>query len=341
LKLSPQRIAAFLRDPGNCRVVLLYGEDHGLVRDRAGALTRSVAGATDDPFLVAELGRDELRRLPDEAASLPLTGGRRVVRVREATDAAVAPVAELLKGQSPALVILEAPGLAARSRLRSLVEGASDGAAIACYPEEGRALAETVRGVLTEADVSIDPDALAWIGDQLGADRVSTRSESEKLALYAGPGGRIDLEAAMACVGDLAGLSLDDALFAATEGDVARADRALELAMAEGGTAVGVVRAGLLHLQRLHRARLAVDEGQSGADAVKNARPPVFFRRIGAFSRALDFWGSESLMSAMAGLAETERACKRTGAPDLVLARNAILALARRAAAARARSRTT
>jgi DNA polymerase-3 subunit delta len=195
--------------------------------------------------------------------------------------------------------------------------------------------------VLTEADVSIDPDALAWIGDQLGADRVSTRSESEKLALYAGPGGRIDLEAAMACVGDLAGLSLDDALFAATEGDVARADRALELAMAEGGTAVGVVRAGLLHLQRLHRARLAVDEGQSGADAVKNARPPVFFRRIGAFSRALDFWGSESLMSAMAGLAETERACKRTGAPDLVLARNAILALARRAAAARARSRTT
>ena len=49
-----------------------------------------------------------------------------------------------------------------------------------------------------------------------------------------GPGGRVDLEAAMACVGDLAGLSLDDALFAATEGDVATADRALELAMAEG-----------------------------------------------------------------------------------------------------------
>ena len=43
----------------------------------------------------------------------------------------------------------------------------------------------------------------------------------------------------MACVGDLAGLSLDDALFAATEGDVARADRALELAIAEGATPVG------------------------------------------------------------------------------------------------------
>ncbi len=104
---------------------------------------------------------------------------------------------------------------------------------------------------------------MAWVSDQLGADRVSTRGEAEKLALYAGPGGRVDLDAAMACVGDLAGLSLDDALFAATEGDVARTDRALELALAEGATPVGVLRAGLMHLQRLHRVRLAMDEGLS------------------------------------------------------------------------------
>jgi hypothetical protein len=44
-------------------------------------------------------------------------------------------------------------------------------------------------------------------------------------------------------------------------------------------------------------------------------------------------------MAAMAGLAEAERACKRTGAPDDVLARNAVLALARRAAAGAMRRR--
>jgi DNA polymerase III subunit delta len=37
----------------------------------------------------------------------------------------------------------------------------------------------------------------------------------------------------------------------------------------------------------------------------------------------------------MAALADAERACKRTGAPDLVMSRNAILTLARRAAAGR------
>ena len=339
MKLPPQRVPAFLRDPGSCRVVLLYGEDHGMIRDRAATLVRSVAGSLDDPFLVAELGREDTGRLAEEAASLALTGGRRVVRLRETTDAATEQVAAILKGNSPALLVLEASGLATRSRLRSLVEAAPDGAAIACYPEEGRSLADTIRAVLTEAGVGIDADALSWLSDQLGADRVSTRGEADKLALYVGPGGRVDLDAAMACVGDLAGLSLDDALFAATEGDVTRADRALELAVAEGATPVGLLRAGLMHLQRLHRVRLTVDEGLSTADAVKGARPPVFFRRVRAFNQAVELWSSAALMAAMAGLAEAERACKRTGTPDGVLSRNAVLALARRAAAAGARGR--
>lgn len=333
MKVPPQRVVGFLRDPGASRVVLLYGEDHGMIRDYAASLVRRIAGSLDDPFLVAELTREETGRLADEAASLALTGGRRVVRLRETTDAALDQVSTILKGAAPALVVLEAPGLATRSRLRSLIEAAPDGAAIACYPEEGRALSDTICSVLSEAGVAIDADALSWVTDQLGADRVSTRQEAEKLALYIGPGGRVDLDSAMACVGDLAGLSLDDALFAATEGDVARADRALELAVAEGATAVGVVRAALMHLQRLHRLRLAVDEGLSAAEAVKGARPPVFFRRVGAFTRALGLWSSTGLMAAMAGLAEAERACKRTGAPDEVLSRSAVLTLARRAAA--------
>ena len=43
--------------PGDCRVVLLYGEDAGMIRERAETLVRTVAGSLDDPFLVAELTR--------------------------------------------------------------------------------------------------------------------------------------------------------------------------------------------------------------------------------------------------------------------------------------------
>ena len=62
MKLLPARIPAFLRDPGDCRVVLLFGEDAGMIRDRAEALVRAVAGALDDPFLVTELPREAIRQ---------------------------------------------------------------------------------------------------------------------------------------------------------------------------------------------------------------------------------------------------------------------------------------
>ncbi len=342
MQLAPAAVASFLRDPRDVRVILLFGDDAGMIRDRAEGLVRTIAGSLDDPFLVTELPRDAIATLPDEAAGLSLTGGRRVIRVRDATEAAAGPVQALLKSRASALVVLEAPTIPSRSRLRTLLEAAPDGAAIGCYPEEGRALEQSIRAALAAAHVTIEPDAATWLIDHLGADRAATRNELEKLALYVGPGGRIDLDAAMACIGDLAGLSLDDALFAATEGDVATADRALELALAEGAAAVQILRAGIGHLQRLHRARLAMDErGLSAADATKSLRPPLFYRRVASFYRALKLWGHEPLMAAIAGMAEAERGCKRTGWPDVVLCRSAILTLARRAFATNARDNPT
>src|ERR1700722_7631591 len=117
---------------------------------------------------------------------MPLTGGRPVVRVRDATDAATAPVQAVLQSRAQALVVLEAPGLASRSKLRSLLDAAPDGAAIACHPEEGRALEERIRHGLKATGVGVDRDALAWLTGPLGADQVSTQAELEKLALYAG-----------------------------------------------------------------------------------------------------------------------------------------------------------
>jgi DNA polymerase-3 subunit delta len=338
MKLDARRLPEFLRDPGECRVVLLYGDDAGLIRERAEALVRAVAGSLDDPFRVVELDRDSAPRLPEEAASLPLTGGRRVVRLREGADTVAGVVAEVLRGIADSLVVLEAPGLAGRSRLRSLVENAPEAAAIGCYKEEGSALEGTIRSTLAALGVAAEPGAVSWLAMQLGTDRASTRQELEKLAVYAGAGGHVDLAAAMACVGDLTALSLEDALFAATEGNLATTDRALSLALAEGASPVGVLRAGLMHLQRLHRIRLAVQGGVPVRDAVRAARPPVFFRRVAAVSRAIVLWKANALRGAMVRCSEAERNCKRSAAPAEAICRDALIWLASRAqAAARAR----
>lgn len=337
MKLDSRRVEAFLRDPGNCRAVLFHGEDTGLVRARGAALLRQVAGSTDDPFRVVELEREAADRIPEEMAALSLMGGRRVIRVRDAGDSMLASVERALKGTGTALLILEAPGLPGRSKLRALLEKLPDAAAIPCYPVTGRDLQVLIRGMLEEARIACDAEALTWLGDQLGADQAVTVREIEKLILYVGPGGRVDLEAARVSVGDLSGLSVDDALFAATSGDVAATDRALELALAEGAAPVGVLRQTLGHLQRLHRSRLAMGDGLSANEAAKAARPPVFFKRESAFVQALGLWSADGLQAACQRIWDVERACKRTGAPDDTLVRSAVLGIAQRAALIRRR----
>lgn len=337
MKLDARRVEAFLSDPGSVRVVLLHGEDAGLIRERAARLVKGVAGSVDDPFRVVELERDAIASIADEMASLPLTGGRRVVRVREASDTAADAVRTVLAGSAAGLLVLEAAVLTARSKMRTLVEQAPDAAAIGCYPQEGRILEQAIQGMLSEFGVSANAEALGWLGSQLGGDQASTRAEVEKLALYVGRGGRVDVPMARAIVGDLAGLSLDDALFAATAGDAEEADRALELAMAEGAAPVAILRGTLLHLQRLQRARLAMTGGATAAEAAKGLRPPLFFRREPAFVQALGLWSVAALDQASLRMWEAERSCKRTGAPAEIICRNALIGVAQRAAAARRR----
>lgn len=338
MKLDARRAAAFLREPGAARIVLLHGDDEGTVRHRANALTQAVTGQRDDPFRVAWLSREDHPRLMEEATAIAMVGGRRVIRVRDAGDNLAAAVKQVAEGPGDSLVVLESGALPGRSKLRALVEGLENGAAIACYPEEGKALQDAIEGGLNAAGVRLDADALRWLLDHVGSDRGSTRGEVEKLVLYAGADRRLDLTAVRACVGDLAAVSFDDAVFAAMAGDVAQADVSIERSLAEGMAAVAVVRGVLAHLGRMHLARGHMAAGMSVADAVRALRPPVFFKQVELFSRSLQLWGSARLVLAMDEARRVELACKQTGALDLLLVRRMLLGLARQGAAARSRT---
>ena len=330
MKVDARRLAAFLAAPGTCRVVLLHGEDEGLVRERSQALVRAVVGREDDPFRIAELDREQVGRLAEEASALAMTGGRRVVRLREAGDGAATAVQAVLRSKAEALVILEAPALG-RGRLRTLLEASDEAAVIACYPEEGRALAGTVRDTLAGFGVEVEAEALSWVVTQLGADRGGIRLELDKLALYAGPGGRVDMAAAAASLGDGAALSFEDALDAACLGQVAVMDRALELALADGLAPISALRQLAGQLQRLLQARLLMEDGMTAAAAVGALRPPVFFRRAATLQAMVGLWSAGSILRLLDEVRQVELACKQTGARPDLLCRRLLAAVAVRA----------
>ena len=281
-------------------MVLVYGPDQGLVRERVERLIGAVLDDPQDPFRLSELSADVVRgdpgRLLDEARALCLVGGRRVVRLRQASDQATAACRALLALEPlEALVVIDAGELGPGSSLRRLIEGARNAAAIACYRDEGRDLGALIDRLLAEHGLQLEPDARAYLVEHLGADRGVTRSELAKLALYCaapaegGPApGRVTLEAAALVVGDSAALELDDLVHAAAQGEVAQLERCLDRLLGEGQAPVALLRA----LARPPRPgctswRCGSRPARRPSEVVERARPPIHFRRKASVRQAL------------------------------------------------------
>jgi DNA polymerase-3 subunit delta len=298
--VKAQGFEAFLRrDLDKIGAVLIFGSDEGGVRDRAIQAVKHVAGALDDPFHVARLDDSTLAadpgRLADEVNSLSLMGGRRAVWVENAGGAflkAVEPLAGLKPGN---IIIAEAGNLAKSAKLRSLFEGTENFAAVACYEDEGETLSRLIGEVLGEDKLAIDDDAREALLALIGADRMLSRRELEKLALYCYGRSRVTLADVEACVGDASGLSSEDLIAAAFGGELAETDRVFGRLLDLGTQGQQLAILSLSHTARLARLRVEVDRGKSVETAVKTARPPVFFKQQAALMRELALWDSESL----------------------------------------------
>ena len=307
--------------------VLFYGPDQGLVRERAVELVARVAGDAADPFRVAELSaaqlKDDPTRLVDEAAALSLSGGRRVLRLREAADGHAEALAELLAGPPPAaFLVLEAGDLAPRSALRKIFESDSKAAAIACYLDDDEVLGKVIAEALKGHGLGIGREALAYLIAHLGGDRGVTRQELEKLALYVGPGAKqVTAEDVEAVIGDSSALSLDDLIFALGEGDRAAIDRGYARALMEGNDEIAILRAAARHIMRLHQVAAAAEPRV----ALKALRPPVFYKLETRFLAQLRLWSADRLGEALDRLNRAEIDIKTGAQPKAAVAERTLL----------------
>jgi DNA polymerase-3 subunit delta len=345
VKIEPRQIEAFLKkpDPG-LRAVVVYGNDDGLIAERAATLARTVCPDLNDPFRVVDIAGDVLKadpaRLADEFGAMSLMGGRRVIRVRPAGEESVTALENLVAASAgDALIVLEAGNLTPRSTLRALAEAERCVAAFPCYMDTEGALEGLVESAARAAGFAVEADALDWIVDRLGGDRAQTRSEIDKLLLYKGAdtAKTITMQDAVAILGDTAAIGIEDVIAATFDGELATLDRALDRVFAEGGNPVQLVRSLQRHADQLHLVS-GHAKGGNFESAIYRARGlprggPVRQR----FERHLRSWPLPRLSAALSTILDAEIECKRTGLPDQAIARRLCLRLAQAARQARAR----
>lgn len=317
-------------------IVLLYGPDRGLVAERGRTFAERTGLPLDDPFSVVKMDGAEVERgdgrLLDEARTVPMFSDRRLLWVRNAAgQKGLAEDIKALIAEPPrdAIILIEAGDLKKGAALRSVVEAAETAMALPCYADEGRDIDAVIDDELRKAGMTMPLEARQALRRNLGGDRLASRGEIQKLALYAQGQAEITLDDVKAMTGDVSGQSFDDAVDAVLEGRVADFDTAFTRQTQGGGQAFLALAGAMRQFQTMHAMRGAMEEsGRNAASIVAGQRPPVFFARRKLVEKTLERWNSQAIERALARLQAAVLQTRRR--PDLApaLARQALLGIA-------------
>jgi DNA polymerase-3 subunit delta len=332
--LRGKEIDAFLARPDPGRpIILLYGPDAGLVRERADALLASAVDDPNDPFSMVRLDGDELSaepsRLVDEALTVPLFGGRRAIRVRAGSRGFASGVDTLAEMPlKDCRIVIEAGELRPESPLRKACERAKTAVAIACYPDGERELAKLIDDELRASNLRIAPDARVVLMALLGGDRQASRNELRKLALYARDKGEVTLDDVMAVVADASELKIDPIVDGAFAGNSAVVETEFAKAMVAGTYPGMIVSAAQRQAAWLHKSALAVAEGTPIPALLDSGFPRLHFSRKADVETALRNFSVARLTTIIDQLATAALEMRKQASLAAVIAQRVLLSIA-------------
>ncbi len=304
------------------------------MRERAITMAKTVVDDINDPFNVVVLNTDTLSddpaRLSDEANAISMMGGKRLIRIENATDKVTSALKDYLDNPNDETVIIcEAGELPPRSSLRKLAESKKNAAAVPCYIEDERDIARLIRETIQTEKKTINNDAVQWLASNITGDRGKARAELEKVLLYKGTDNSpITLSEVQNICGQAGAQGLDDLVYAIGGNNPASAMRAYQTLLDEGVNEVAIIRTIQTHFRKLHKTKALVEEGENLEKAMKTLMPPIFFKQQDAFRAQIRNWPLGALSKILEKLNEMEAQTKTSNMPIETLCAQGILAIA-------------
>jgi DNA polymerase-3 subunit delta len=332
--LRGKEIDAYLARPDSGRpIILLYGPDAGLVRERADALLASAVDDPNDPFSMVRLDGDELSaepsRLVDEALTVPLFGGRRAIRVRAGSRNFASGVDTLAETSlRDCRIVIEAGDLRPESPLRKACERAKTAVAIGCYPDGERDLAKLIDDELRLANLRMAGDARAALMALLGGDRQASRNELRKLTLFAHGEGEVTLDHVMAVVADASEMKLDPIVDGAFAGRPDLVESEFAKAMVAGTYPGVIISAAQRQAAWLHKSALAVAEGTPVSTLLDGGFPRLHFSRKPMTETALRNFSAAKLVAIIEQLATAALDMRKQTSLAAAIAQRTLLSIA-------------
>ena len=291
------------RSARNYRLFVIYGPDRGLVSERATSLAGRTGVALDDPFSLIKLDIGDLQRdqgrLLDEAGAIGLFGGDKLIWIRgAANEKYLVDSLQVLSANMPdgTYVLIEGGDLKKGSLLRKAAETARTVMAIPCYADDARALNGLIDSELSSAGLGITPDARQALLELIGGDRIASRNELRKLALYCRGKSTIEEHHVTEIIGDASAISVDDAVDAVLSGNPSSFLHAMQKIISSKTAVFLVIQACLKQFQLLDAMKTEMEEKRlPAAQVMQTLGRHLHFRRKPIIEQALRTWSAEAV----------------------------------------------
>lgn len=335
--VKPAQLGRHLADPSRLRLFLFYGPDESASRGYVARIAAALGGDVERIDLTGAELKSDPARLADEAASLSMFGGARLIVVDRAGDesaTAAGHVLALETATNPAVLL--AGDLKKSSALLKLIEGNDLAVGVVSYPVDER----NAEPLVGEQAASLGLRPASGVATRIAAAAAGNRGiitrELEKYAAFldAAPGAPkpLEHETIEAIGADVGEGDLSRLLAAVAGGDPDQAEAELARLRAEGKDGVQLIRAALRRMTMLARLRAEVERGKSVGAVMASAGKSIFFKEQGAVQAEIGRWRGEMIAKAVSRLMEAERQIMLPGGPGPVAAEAELLAIARQAA---------
>ncbi len=324
--LREEEFDSFLkRKLGAMNGILIHGADQSAV----ALLSRQVV-----KHLNAEPQRVDLSEaksspgtFKDAFLSLSLLGDRQVFLVDPADELSLKFLQQVFNDTHVAnFVVIQADNLGKTSKLRAACEASEMFACLAIYEEDPSRLSMRVQKLLSANALQWGEDAEDSFFTSVGSDRSIVLQEAEKLILYMMGQNEITVSDVAAICGDTAAFDADQLIDAVLSGDLETTDRIIT---SFGGDTRSLFALLQLHVAKLQGFRADMERGTTADLAVKNAKPPVFFKRKPAIMNQLRILSMLDLIEIQDTIAQLTLQSRKNAALAEAMNNRALLSLAR------------
>ena len=312
-----QSLFSKINNPYVC--FLFFGTDDGEINKGFQQL-KVFLGCKSDDLNTIHLSADQIKKNPfivtDEANTISLMGGRRILLIEEETNFSDAALSHFLDNRkTDALLLIKAGNLSKTSSLRQEAENNPFVLSFACYPPSEAEIKMSIQTQLAQFNKIISPALLDALTQKLASHAGIIQQEINKLLIYLGDKKNITQQDINAIITDSKETSFDDFCIILANGQTEKVHMALQTFIHENiqlSTLLWAVTNYFSILAKLVENKRFSDSQEK--ILTKNLKPNQFKLKTPLLSQAQK-WTTPQILNVLKKLQELEQNTRKTNMP--------------------------